>query len=616
MKKLLLLGSALALALTLAACNGNDTPEVNCELTPDAPECQEPVECDTGYHEEDGECVPDAVECETGYHEENGECVPDALECETGYHEEDGECVPDDVEDTTPPVITVDSLLPVIFDEGTTEPDWTTYFSTDDATATLTVDAASADMDTVGSFIVSATATDPAGNTAVRDLVITIQAIVIPFGDCDPNFPAEEVVLDFEGEPIRFATWMRNFLDPFYLFAKQTELNAQKKTCFTRAENEHDTTIEWVSYFNDLNHYNEIIQAQIDGAHNADLYNINSHYLGILARAGAIKPITQYVEQYFPEYYWESNLQVGTWDGEIYGFWNERQNVNMTIYVNLDLIEEYSQVNPAELWQDGQWDWDAFTTMAAEVKANAPQDFKIFGINPLQAGMYFIGSNGGKTIDPYTNEFMFDDPKTVRALEFIQTLTEQEYIWFSEDGTDTATRAEFTSGNMLFYFGSDWISGDSSILKPGSAVQFTLGMTPFPVGPDVTSIATEYRLPITVGNLWVVRGDATDAEAEAYVQFFSNIIPWGDDVEQDFRYYKTMEDHTDDLTSLEAYISISRFGYFEKTYLFELAWGDDLTPGIGNLYGDIAGGASISATLDAALAALEAKRDEALGITE
>lgn len=611
MKKLLLATTIFALVLGLVGCNGNGST-VDCELTPDAPECQDdtPLECEDGYIEENGECVLDdnPVTCEGDLVLDGEDCVTVEVFCES--NPDDALCTDEDV---TPPVITIDSMLPVIFDEGSAEPDWTTYFQVDDSTATVTIDSANADMATVGSFIVTATAVDEAGNEATKNLVITIQEVQIAFGDCDPNFVNESVLYDFEGTPVRFATWMRNFLDPFYLFAKQTELNTQKKTCFTRSENEHDTSIQWVSYFNDLNHYNEIIQAQVDGNHQADLYNINSHYLGILARAGAIRPITDYVEQYFPEYYWDTNIQTGTWNGEIYGIWNERQNVNMTIYVNLDLIEEYSQTNPAELWQNGEWDWDAFTTMAAEVKANAPADFKIMGINPFQAGAYFIGSNGGKTIDPMTNEFMLDDPKTVRALEFIQTLTAQEYIWFGDD--DPTTRAEFTSGNMLFYFGSDWISGDSSILKPGSAVSFTLGMTPFPVGPDVTSIETEYRLPITVGNLWVVRGDATDAEAEGIVQFFSNIIPWGDDVEQDFRYYKTMEDHTDDLTSLEAYISISRYGYFEKSYLFGLVWGDELTPGIGNIYGAIAGGESITATIDAAIAALEAKRDEALGIT-
>lgn len=595
MKKVMLLGTMFGLVFGLVACNNDTTPDVDCELTPDAPECVDDDElvCDNGTYELDGECVDLDTFCDS--------------------NPNDQLCTEDDV---TAPVISVDSTLPVIFEAGMAAPDWSTYFTVDDTSATVVIDDSAVDMTTVGSFTVAVTATDEAGNVGTRNLVVTITEAVVPFGDCDPNFPNDEVVMDFEGTPIRFATWMRNFLDPFYLFAKQTELNTMKKTCFTRGETEHDTDIQWVSYFNDLNHYNEIIQAQVDGDHAADLYNVNSHYLGILARAGAIRPITDYVEQYFPEYYWESNLQVGTWDGEIYGFWNERQNVNMTIYVNLDLVEEYAQTNPAQLWQDGEWDWDAFTQMAAEVKANAPEDFKIFGINAFQAGLYFIGSNGGKTIDPITNAFQFDDPSTVTALEFIQDLTEQEYIWFSEDGMDTTTRAEFTSGNMLFYFGSDWISGDSSILKPGSAVNFELGMVPFPVGPDVTSIETEYRLPITVGNLWVVRGDATDEEAEAYVQFFSNIIPWGDDAEQDFRYYKTMEDHTDDLTSLEAYISISRYGYFEKSYLFELVWGDDLVPGIGNIYIDIAEGASISATIDAALAALEAKRDEALGIID
>lgn len=612
MKKLFLIGSTLAFVLTLAACGDKTTDKVDCKLTPDAPECQDdPVTCDAGYILVDGSCVEETTTCDSGYVLDGDNCVTEAVFCEN--HPTDDLCTE---EDTTPPVISLVTTLPTVFDSGSTLPNWATYFTADDSAATWTYDTSAVDMDTIGSFSVVATATDQAGNSSTKTVVITIQEVEIPFGDCDPNYIGDpNPILDFEGESIRFATWMRNFLDPFYLFAKQTELNTQKKTCFTRAENEHDTSIEWTSYFNDLNHYNEIIQSQIDGDHKADLYNINSHYLGILARAGAIKPITEYVEKYMPEYYWDSNLQMGTWDGEIYGFWNERQNVNMAIYVNLDLIEEYSQTNPAELWLDGEWDWQAFSDMAAEVKANAPAEFKIFGINSFQAGAYFIGSNGGKTIDPDTNEFMFSDPKTVTALEYIQTLTSQGYIWASEDG-DASTRAEFTSGNMLFYFGSDWISGDSSILKPGSAVQFELGMVPFPVGPDVTDVATDYRLPVTVGNLWVIRGDATNEEAERYVQFFSNIIPWGDDEEQDYRYYKTMEDHTDDLTSLEAYISISRYGYFEKSFLFNVVWGDGLTPGVGNIYGEIANGASISATVDAAIAALEAKRDEALGIVE
>ena|GEM_PF-1388325 len=533
-----------------------------------------------------------------------------------------------DTTDTTPPVITLNTTKPMVFTEGDPEPNWLEYITAADdvdgeITITLShVNKAQVNMNAVGTFNVVFTVSDASGNEAIRTINITITQKVIAFGDCDPNYLSDDPILSFDNTAVRFGTWMRNFLDPFFRFAKQTELNTQKKTCTTRAVSEHDvlpdpasnSLITWVPYFNDINHWQEIINNHLAGDHKADLYNINSHYLGRLARAGSIRPITEYVEKYFPNYYWDANIQIGTWDGEIYGFWNERNNVNMGIYVNLDLINEYSQANPAELWQDGQWDWARMMTMAEEVKANAPANFKIFGISEYYAGSYFIGSNGGRVMNPFTNEFELDDPKTVRALEFIRTLKEKDYIWYAPEG-DPTTRAEFVGGNMLFYFGADWISGDSSILKPGGAVQFTLGMVPFPVGPDVTDIASQYRLPISVSNLWVVRGDATDVEADRLVQFFKNITPWGDDVEQDYRYYQTMEDHMDDLTSLEAYISVSRYGYYDKTFLFGIVWGDELAPGIGNIFGQIANGASITSTIDAALPSLEARVREALGIS-
>ncbi len=63
MKKLTLLVAIFALSFTLGACQ----PRVE----------EEPLECEEGYHEEDGECVEDTVECEVGYHEEAGTCVYD-----------------------------------------------------------------------------------------------------------------------------------------------------------------------------------------------------------------------------------------------------------------------------------------------------------------------------------------------------------------------------------------------------------------------------------------------------------------------------------------------------------------------------------------------------------
>ena len=520
------------------------------------------------------------------------------------------------------PVIAEKSGITKEFMEGDAAPDFKTLVTiTDPVDGVITVTDAMVDtslvnMNLIGTFRVTYSYTSSSGKTTTFDIVFRINEKVVEFGNCDPNFPEGQVNLDLQGHKVILGTWMRNFLDPFWLTAKPSELNTMKKTCITRANTEHNATLGWYAYDNALNHTNEIIQQYIAGDFKADWYNINSHNLGRLADAGAIRPITDYLH-YLPDYYYDINTQFGTWKGEVYGIWTERINVNMGIYVNLDLIEEYGQVNPAELWNNGEWDWQALLDISSAIKENAPTNVEIFGINNYDLGSYLIGSNGGKTIDPLTDTFALNDSRAINALEFGQELKERGYAWTAEDNTDTSTRAKFTSGELVFYFGSDWISGDPSILKPGDAVKFTLGMVPFPYGPDIVDLDTEYRLPITVGNLWVLRSDLSDTEAEKMFQYFVNTVPWGDDEEQDLRYTETMRDHMDDRTSLEAYVSASRMGYFEKTFLYNVVWGtpDSGTVGIGNVYAEIinTAGVSATATIQAALPSIQAQIDKILG---
>lgn len=520
------------------------------------------------------------------------------------------------------PVITEVANLVKDLNQGDPAPDFTTMVTiTDPQDGNITVlpsmiDTSRVNMSIVGTFRVTYSFTNSFGKTTTYDIVFRVNEKVIVFGNCDPNFPAEQINLNLNGRKVILGTWMRNFLDPFWLTAKPTELNNMKKTCITRANTEHNGSLGWYAYDNALNHTNEIIQQYLAGNFKADWYNINSHNLGKLAEAGAIRPIDQFMH-YLPDYYYDINVQMGTWKGQVYGIWTERINVNMGIYVNLDLLNEYGMPNPAELWKDGEWNWQALLDISASIKENAPANIEIFGINHYDLGSYLIGSNGGKTIDPATDMFSLGDQKAVNALQFAQQLKELGYVWMAEDGTDIGTRAKFTSGELVFYFGSDWISGDPSILKPGSAVKFTLGMTPFPVGPDVSDVATQYRVPITVGNLWVLRSGLSDEEAEKVFQYFINTVPWGDDAAQDLRYTETMRDHMDDSRSLASYVSASRLGYFEKTYLYGVVWGlpGSGSVGIGNVYSEIINnsGASVTATIQAALPAIQAKIDEALG---
>jgi ABC-type glycerol-3-phosphate transport system substrate-binding protein len=529
---------------------------------------------------------------------------------------------PVDTNEPKPAVITEKTDVLKVFTASSAAPDFTTYVTiTDEIDGNVTVtpdmvDVSKVNMSAVGTFRVTYTYTNSSGLTTKYDIVFTINEEAKVFGNCDPNFPENQVNRQLNGTSVRLGTWMRNFLDPFFFTAKQTELNDMKKTCINRAKTEHNANLSWWAYDNALNHTNEIIQQYLSGNFKADFFNINSHNLGALADSGAIQPLNEYLK-YLPDFYQDINLEMGSWKGDVYGIWTERINVNMGIYVNLELLEEYAQENPAVLWEKGEWDWDALVEIASNIKANAPENIEILGMNNYDLASYLIGSNGGKVINPNTDLFALNDPRAVNALMFAQELKERGYVWMSETNTDTGNRAKFTSGELVFYFASDWISGDPSILKPGSAVQFKLGMVPMPVGRDIVDFESEYRVPITVGNLWVMRSGMTPEEAESMFQFFANTIPWGNDVEQDERYTDTMRDHMDDRISLRAYVSASRYGYFEKSLLYGVVWGstDSGVVGIGNVFAEIITdpGASVTAVIEASLPSIQGRIDERLG---
>lgn len=639
MKKILLPVLLILAALTLSACGGGNT-ETNTaplfsgvNLNPVVTEgaTYDPLTGVTATDAEDGDLTSAIVV--TGFNESDLN-TPGSYTITLSVTDSGDKTTTatinltveaDNIDDPAAPTIALKPSVVLDYEQGDDLPDFTSFVTiTDPVDGTVAVTSAminstSANMSVVGTFVVTYSYTSSSGKSTSFNVTFRVNAPVDLFGNCDPNFPSGQVNLDLDGHKVILGTWMRNFLDPFWLTAKPSELNNMKKTCITRANTEHNATLGWYAYDNALNHTNEIITQYITGDFKADFYNINSHNLGKLVEAGAIRPITPFLD-YLPDFYQDINIQFGTYKGEVYGMWTERINVNMGIYVNLDMIEEYGLTNPAELWNDGEWDWQAFLDTAAVIKENAPSNIEVLGINNYDLGSYLIGSNGGKTIDPLTDTFALNDPKAINALEFAQELKERGYVWTAEDSTDTSTRAKFTSGELLMYFGSDWISGDPSILKPGEAVQFNLGMVPMPYGTDITDVATEYRVPITVANLWVLRSDADDTEAEKLFQYFVNTVPWGDDYESDLRYTETMRDHMDDRTSLTAYVSGSKYGYFEKTFLYDVVWGlpDSGSVGIGNVYAEIidTAGASVTATIEAALPPIQAKIDEVLGKTD
>ncbi|MCD7800453.1 MAG: extracellular solute-binding protein [Ruminococcus sp.] len=140
------------------------------------------------------------------------------------------------------------------------------------------------------------------------------------------------------------------------------------------------------------------------------------------------------------------------------------------------LMDEEGLDDPYELYQKGEWDWDAFMSMMEEFVNNADDGEERFGINGW-FGQALVQSTG-KTIVTYdgttfTNNIT--DPQIEKAELLLQQISQEglyDQSWksyFPEDGL------------TLFYaMGGTWSLGESNGKNPDGDIM----IVPFPKDPD------------------------------------------------------------------------------------------------------------------------------------
>lgn len=144
---------------------------------------------------------------------------------------------------------------------------------------------------------------------------------------------------------------------------------------------------------------------------------------------------------------------------------------------NKDLFQREALPDPYELWQNGEWTWDAVSDIARRVTRDTSGDGNIdqWGLadfNPV----VMIYSNGGAITKTDANGkvyFSMDEPEAVAALR-------QTYQWAYVDqfiGGDYQMN-EFKRGQVAISFMPFWQ------INPND-YQFEHGIVPLPMGPDV-----------------------------------------------------------------------------------------------------------------------------------
>ena len=147
--------------------------------------------------------------------------------------------------------------------------------------------------------------------------------------------------------------------------------------------------------------------------------------------------------------------------------------------VNLDIIRAIGATDPVILYENGQWDFYHF--MDIMIQARWAGYYGISGV-PGDIIGNLIGANDGYMV--YNFRYGYDNPKTMRALNFAYRIFRTERLWMPGHGIYNwhGNFFAYLEGRSAFFPLSEWA------LQQDTA-GFDFAIVPFPRGPDN---ATEY----------------------------------------------------------------------------------------------------------------------------
>ncbi len=224
---------------------------------------------------------------------------------------------------------------------------------------------------------------------------------------------------------------------------------------------------------------------------------------------GMFVPADDYVD--FDSEIWadvkEANDSV-MWNGQHYMTVVQVTGDNCAVVYNRDTIQELGFEDPAELFKDGEWTWDAFQEMLEAYVDPANNKFGIAGWwfeNALSAttGVPNIGLEDGKLVNNLT------DPSIERVQNFMYDLNTSNAVAIGVGDFGWTDHPEYIGeGKLLFYPVGLWSLWDGNVDADTGLPnwQKTYGencfFVPMPKDPD----ADEHYIPASMDSYVFVAG--------------------------------------------------------------------------------------------------------------
>ncbi len=151
--------------------------------------------------------------------------------------------------------------------------------------------------------------------------------------------------------------------------------------------------------------------------------------------------------------------------------------------VNLDIIDEFGLENPVELYANGEWTWEKMQEICIAATRDTDGDGQtdVWGLSgaPYEVAFQLIAANDGYMASAADRKQGLDDPRTMEALNFFNTLYVEEKVAYIANGNIddwNGNRGAFLEGNSAIFLAQDWLLG--------SAPSYNFSIVPFPQGPQ------------------------------------------------------------------------------------------------------------------------------------
>ena len=237
--------------------------------------------------------------------------------------------------------------------------------------------------------------------------------------------------------------------------------------------------------------------------------------------------------------------------GERWSFEPSIPKSGLLLGVNLSVINAIGAPNPVDLYNRGQWTWDAWL----EIMRLATQDttgngvIDQFGISAGALGFFqtLIGSNDGSIV---SGDFScnLSHPNTVEALQFAEIIM-NEGLWENSPPVNGrmhlnwTNRLRFRERNSAFFIIHQGIISDGEI-------PFEFTTVPFPYGPSNTSGNIimdgwgngfvfpqgsnwdQAEILMVVEEFWAWPGSETELLAELELPWLRDALPTEEDVQR------------------------------------------------------------------------------------